>query len=149
MSALITNTNTKTGLPFGVISGKSLDGEILSDIIMAAETVVFDRERDEFAIELAEKVGPKSAEYDAELERFGDFFQCEEPCADVEFRGIHLHVSYLGGAPIIFSYDGPTQKVASYCSPCVPGAADLDSGKGELECHGIPSSWLYSEDSDA
>lgn len=149
MNAVITNTNTKTGLPLGVISGNSLDGEILSDIIMAAGNVVFDRERDEFSIELAEKVGVNSPEYDEGLEKFGDSFECQEPCADVEFRGIHLHVSYLGGAPIIFSYDGPTQKVASYCSPCVPGAADLDSGKGELECHGIPSSWLYSEDSDA
>lgn len=146
MNALITNTNTKTGLPFGVISGKSLDIEILEDILYAADIVAFERAREEFALELAEKVGPNSAEYDAELEKFGECWSCDEPEADIEVWGYHLHVSFLGGAPIIFSYDGPTQKVAAYCSPCVPGAADLDSGVGTIECHGIPATWLAEVD---
>ena len=51
----------------------------------------------------------------------------------------------LGGAPIVFSYDGPVTHVAAYCSPCVPGAADLNSGPGDIACHGVPEDWLEDD----
>ncbi len=149
MSALITNTNTKTGLPFGVISGNSLDPDILNDIIFSADIVVYERELDEFKVNLAETISPNSEEYELAVERFNDQFSCEEPSADICIQDITLHLTWLGGAPLVFSFDGPTQKVAAYCSPCVPGAADLDSGAGDIECHGIPADWLYVENADA
>ena len=82
---------------------------------------------------------------DAEAER-GEFDRNEEPGAEIVYEGITLNYSYLGGAPIVFSYDGPVTHVASYCSPCVPGAADLDSGPGDIACHGVPADWLREED---
>lgn len=81
---------------------------------------------------------------DAELDAFSDMYQ--EDCDTLEgvYDGVSYRISYLGGAGILWSLDGPLTCVRAFCSPCVPGAADLDSGfdpDGVL-CHGVPASWL-------
>ena len=36
-------------------------------------------------------------------------------------------ISYLGGAPLLWTYDSHYVTACEQCSPCVPGAGDLDS----------------------
>jgi hypothetical protein len=101
---------------------------------------------------------------DQELERFSDTFSCDEPVIEGKLDGVSYQVTWLGGAILVWSFDGPLAMVRSLCSPCVPGAADLDSGfvldeedtgndeeKQEIRKHGhlahaIPRSWLATNE---
>jgi hypothetical protein len=64
---------------------------------------------------------------------------------DPEFHGqpFHLMISYLGGAPLLWVLEGPVITKAKLCSPCVPGAIDLDSQDEDgVEGYGLPEGWL-------
>lgn len=88
-----------------------------------------------------------------ELQRFSDLCEIYEPHIEGEYEGITYQITWLGGAPLVWSFDGPTGWVESLCSPCVPGAADLDSGytlntesfsaeEGGHLAHCFPREWL-------
>lgn len=89
----------------------------------------------------------------------------EEPTIEGEYEGVKYHISWLGGAPILYVFEGPLGSAERLCSPCVPGAADLDSGfmyreaedggyvyqteevlPGENLCYCVPRDWLRKED---
>lgn len=155
------NTNPKTGLPFGVIAGQNLDPELLDALYVAASAQVYDRMFDERRTELRRDlydllpdavqfgwvVDQLSEVIDVQLEEEAESgaFGRDEPSAEIVYEGVTVIYSYLGGAPIVFSYDGPVAHVRSMCSPCVPGAASLDSGEGDIACHGLPEDWLSKE----
>ena len=151
------NKNPKTGLPLGVTSANRLHPEVADQLYMRASAKVYDQARAERYAQLTAELAnllPDVApcyreegiselvdlQIDAEAER-GDF-GIDEPSAEVVYEDITVFYSYLGGAPIVFSCDGPVTYVAAYCSPCVPGAADLNSGPGEIAYDGVPEDWL-------
>ena len=81
---------------------------------------------------------------DTWLERFSDCCQIEEPTIEGVYEGISYAILWLGGAPIVYITHSPhVVRVGSRCSPCVPGAGDLDSGLADdgYECYGIPPDW--------
>jgi hypothetical protein len=93
------------------------------------------------------------------VERENDF-QIDEPIIEGEYEGVKYRISWLGGAPLLWIIEGPVGFANSLCSPCVPGAADLDSGfeytdipvdeihaqhDGYL-CYVVPADWLRKED---
>jgi hypothetical protein len=93
-----------------------------------------------------------------ELEQFSDMCQIEEPTIEGKLDGVKYHISWLGGAPILFVFEGPLGCAENLCSPCVPGAADLDSGftlDTEFEedyvpdtgysCYCVPREWIDKE----
>ena len=135
------NYNSDTGLPYGVVQANSLQPDLLDELYFKASDIVQQKLLDEEAEIRAENGQDPDADWQDE---FLDGCTIDEPTAHFEYEGIHLQFSWLGGAPIVFSFNGPVQKVASYCSPCVPGAANLDSGEGDIECHGFPAEW-YAE----
>lgn len=156
------NTNPRTGLPFGVINGNSLHPEVLDALYMAASAQVYDcayRERKNDLRREVEDTFPNLCGVDWAEDQLNDLmdaqleseaecgaFGRDEPSAEVTYEGVTVHYGYLGGAPIVFSYDGPVTHVRSYYSPCCPGAVDLDSGPGDIACHGVPESWLDKEE---
>ena len=85
--------------------------------------------------------------------------QIEEPIIEGEYEGVKYHISWLGGAPLLWVFEGPVGYCNSLCSPCVPNAGDLDSGfelwddleegdwdgKG-FECYVVPRDWLRKGD---
>lgn len=93
---------------------------------------------------------------DSTLERFSDMCSIDEPTIEGVYDGVHYLISWLGGAPLLWITQGPTGWAKSLCSPCVPGAADLDSGyvvagddrMGQpdhgcyYECYVVPRDWL-------
>lgn len=50
-----------------------------------------------------------------------------EDCYDYEHGGFTYHLSCLGGAAMIWVFHGPYATYCRTCSPCVPGAGDLDN----------------------
>lgn len=98
---------------------------------------------------------------DQEMEQFSDTFSSDSDCIHVEgeHEGVRYMIGSLGGASLVWSINGPLGKVRSLCSPCVPGAADLDSGyilpdeKGYEEsdfshtAHTLPRSWFPTPES--
>lgn len=135
------NYNQETGLPFGVVSGNKLNPDLLDELYFAALGIEQTRLLDEEALARAENGQSLDEDWQDE---FLEGCCIDEPSAHFEHEGIHVQYSWLGGAPIVFSFNGPVQNVASYCSPCVPGAADLDSSLGDIECHGFPADWYES-----
>lgn len=134
------NFNSETGLPYGVVQGNNLNADLLDELYFKALAI----EEERLIEEEAEAMIAAGKTFDSAWQsEFLEDCTIDEPSAAFEYEGIHLQYSWLGGAPIVFSFNGPVQKVKSYCSPCVPGAADLDSGLGEIECHGFPKDWYW------
>lgn len=95
-----------------------------------------------------------------ELEKFSDMCQIDEPTIEGEYEGVKYRIDWLGGAPLLWVLEGPIGMAASLCSPCVPNAADLDSGftHGTVEdgvypptgyeCYVVPRDWLHNPTKD-
>ena len=65
---------------------------------------------------------------DSESTKFGEY---EDP--DYPGQPFHLMISYLGGAPLLWIFQGPVTMTSALCSPCVPGAVDLDYEEQRVE----------------
>lgn len=85
------------------------------------------------------------------LEKFSDMYQGDEATIEGTYQGTPYHITYLGGAPILYVVGGETGYAHRLCSPCVPGAADLDGGfseyfggsdGGQHHCYVVPLDWL-------
>jgi hypothetical protein len=158
----MTNFNEKTQLPYGVIAGASLHPDVQADLWDAAHGDELDHFEGQLR-SLCERYGYSEEQTDEIVEQwiaseYGvistddfdfDHGPSEEPCAQIVYEGVTLVISHLGGAMIVTSIDGPVCSVASMCSPCVPGAADLDSGYGSIRCHGVPFEWLSEDEPES
>ena len=124
------NYNPTTKLPYGCIALSELDDDVAQSLFVLAIDATIKEAREREGI-------PEDDDCD---------FDCEEPSAIVTLDGVTGWVFRLGGADLFLSIDGPPVKVRSMCSPCVPGAADLNSGKADqvtgYPCHGVPSDWM-------
>lgn len=93
------------------------------------------------------------------VERGRDQIQIDEAIIEGTYDGVTYRISWLGGAPLLSVFDGPQGVARSRCSPCVPGAADLDSGfllDDEMDpaadyshwtgCHCVPRSWMREDE---
>lgn len=82
---------------------------------------------------------------DAILEEFSETYQCDEPSIEGTYEGVKYRTFWLGGAMLLWVFHSPwVVSVRSACSPCAPGAGDLDSGlspNGYL-CYGVPDTWM-------
>jgi hypothetical protein len=90
-------------------------------------------------------------------------FQIDEPVISGTYQGVQYTISWLGGAPLLWVFEGPEGSANRLCSPCVPNAADLDGGfKLDAEtpidvdgypmedqegypCYCVPRDWLAKE----
>ena len=61
-----------------------------------------------------------------------------------EHEGVMYRTTWLGGAPMLCVFKSPYVTKCSVCSPCVPGAGDLDS-PGDYEAYGVPVTWLTED----
>lgn len=68
--------------------------------------------------------------------------EIDEPHIVGERDGVTYQITWLGGVALLWVLDGPTGLADRLCSPCVPNAADLDSGfVFEEERDGIDDGW--------
>lgn len=77
-------------------------------------------------------------------EQFAENYQGDEEVFEGELDGVQYRISWLGGAIIVFIAYSPVISKGRPCSPCVPGACDLDS-EGDYEGYGVPADWLAKE----
>lgn len=178
------NRNPQTGIRYGVISGNSLDPDVLNELfyganavnvteqdayaeakrlfsaeyndlvdqaeIAAAETDanMSDRDKEQFIerwFEDNDHINDHDEFVDRKMDRWGDQCSIEEPAIEGTYEGVEYTILWLGGAPLVYVTKGPMTYVRNCCSPCVPGAADLDSGfdpDGYL-CYSVPQDWVY------
>lgn len=84
-------------------------------------------------------------------------YYAEEPVIEGEYEGVKYQIDWLGGSPLLWVLEGPRGWARSLCSPCVPNAADLNSGfisdmsatsqhSSWHECYIIPWAWRRWED---
>lgn len=78
-------------------------------------------------------------------------FHIDEPVIEGEYEGVKYRIDWLGGAPLLWVFEGPVGRCNSLCSPCVPNAGDLDSGfiddemEAGYECYVVPRDWLRAD----
>lgn len=95
-----------------------------------------------------------SPDLDAYLERKMEWLELDidEPVISGEYQGVSYLITWLGGAPLLTVTDGPIGLAHELCSPCVPGAANLDGGWETEEfdagyvCYVIPRTWLFEQE---
>lgn len=62
------------------------------------------------------------------IDQFVESYMSDEPHIVGRYDDIEYQITWLGGAPLLWILDGPIGFARCLCSPCVPEAADLDSG---------------------
>lgn len=192
----MTNTNPSTGIRYGVISGNSLNPDVLHELMYGPNAVDMQYEqayaeakagahsRYDDAVEEAEiaasEVDPNMGGADREvfiekwldeagypedyvereLQEFADRYESDSFHYEGELDGVTYMVTTLGGAPLVWAIEGPVGVAERLCSPCVPNAADLDSGflmeaedeaglKGDCMyvSYVVPREWLAGDQS--
>jgi hypothetical protein len=65
-----------------------------------------------------------------------------------EIDGVKVSVSSLGGASLLWVLESPYTGLYRPCSPCIPGAGDLDSPDPDfgMQCYDTPPDWREQED---
>lgn len=85
-------------------------------------------------------------------------YAAEEPVIEGEYEGVKYRIDWLGGASLLWVFEGPVGFARSLCSPCIPNAADLGQGmvedpgwdedtfpeqfEGWYRSYVVPTSWL-------
>lgn len=147
------NTNTSTGIPFGYISAQALNPEVVMDLTLGPQATDLtwdefeDHHRGRINIEAAERGfehGSRDWENfcERELEKVLDDYSPVEPCIAGVLDGVSYRTSWLGGALNFWIFDSPvTTDKARRASPCVPGAAILDTLDGSEFGYDVPADW--------
>lgn len=174
--SLPTNVNLETGIAYGYISANSLHPDIVQDLQDNGTDVYYEDALKEAQRDAAEtKEAQDEAKADADdsqwdeldvdeifdrtlaylqanwsgskfEQKFNDDYQPDEPVHEGEKDGVKYRTSWLGGALNVWVFESPFTCKTVPCSPCVPGAGDLDNvGKGDYECYDVPPNWRDEE----
>lgn len=155
------NYNTQTGIPYGVISGNTVPG-LVDDIIThginldyqsweseTLEMLESARASDDPADSLLEVVGEYlNFDFTDDILDYGndeliglmaEYIDFDEPTYKWESGGYSYYLTWLGGGILVYVCDGQTIGKYDLCSPCVPGAGNLDSPNPDgIECYDVP-----------
>lgn len=161
---------TPDGIRYGVIAGNSLHPGVLDEMYCMASAKASERLEAERRKELhrilqvavfSDADAPDVdyiqdrvddiVHYTVEWECCGGLLNAEEPSALIVYDGCEIEFGYLGGVPLITIVSGPIGYGDALCSPCVPGAVDLDAGfstvdNGGHRCFIPPAEWLWNEE---
>lgn len=152
------NVNANTNIPYGYISSQALDPEIVDDLIYGfqARDRSFEAWCDEVTKEAttaAREVDPLMSDNDLDefvedyVEKAQEEYFNPEPLIEGEYKGVCYATSWLGGALNFFIFESPvTTDKARKASPCVTGAAILDTLDGDEFGYDVPADWRWKED---
>lgn len=141
----MSNYNEKTGIRYGVISARSLNQDLFCELLYTHGT----NETLKEAEEDHKKQARKDAQIfdDIDLAEFEENYECpdfdiDEPTYSGSYKGVEYAVTYLGGAQILWVFESPNTGCFDLCSPCVPGACNLDSPNPEGYLgYDVPADW--------
>lgn len=173
----MTNINPDTGIAYGYISANALHGDIVDELQMNGEDPhyagamkeaqrEFARNKDvqaEMAAEEELTLSDHDEDYAFENtlawlvenwegskyeQRFNDDYQPDEPIHEGTKDGVKYRTSWLGGALNVWVFESPYTGHFDACSPCVPGAANLDCPNPDgIEGYDVPPDWRDWRDS--
>lgn len=146
------NQNPTTGIAFGYIRADAIDSDLLHEITLIngkdltyegalAEYLAQQRTLHECSIDEGEIEPDEEFDENAATDKFNDECQCDEPIYEGEHEGVKYRTSWLGGAQHLWVFESPVVTKCRPCSPCVPGAGNLEN-VGDYEAYGVPTSWL-------
>ena len=149
------NTNSKTGIRFGVIAVNDLNSDVVEDLWYGygAVDLSYQAAMEELDAEIgweADRLietGELQAEdrdwyVDRETDKRRDDIQIDEPTIEGTYEGVQYQISWLGGAPLLFVFESPFKGRFQICSPCVPNAVSLESPSDVgAEGYDVPPDW--------
>lgn len=153
---MTTNVNPKTGIRYGLISANSLDSETVSNLQMSGTDLHYEEAKSDLWADIKRVCKDYMSDRDSDdvadqaIERMRDHFEQDEPVHefDVECPGygrVKGQTTWLGGALLLWIFESPFQTKANLCSPCVPGAGNLDSLNPDgYDCYDVPNDWRYT-----
>lgn len=155
---MVTNKHPTTGIAYGVIACQSLDDDLLHFLLYekgkdlsyeAACQEEIGRQEDAYH-EMLASMDPEyvdcmdPADFEPNLDNFDP--QIEEPIVEGEYQGVHYRTTWLGGAQLLWIFESPFTEECQPCSPCVPGAGNLDNpDPGGMETYSVPADWRRQE----
>jgi hypothetical protein len=154
------NYNPTTGIPYGVISGNNLP-ELLDDISRNGDSLSYAAWKQELEEKIKGAIVGAIDDFTCNAKTIADSldygeivdslldgglaedYQQEEEEFEYSYNTpqgkVSLLQGWLGGAPLVWVLDSPYYANCKGCSPCVPGAGDLDNPcENGLECYCLP-----------
>lgn len=168
------NVNVETGVAFGYVSASSLHPDLVNDLQMDGEEVYyaeavkeaqkeatqewFNKIEASGVLELDLVGGPDDlwnavgkhveANWSGSYweRRFNDNYQPDEPIHEGVKDGVKYRTSWLGGALNVWVFESPHIGRYQQCSPCVPGAGNLDNPDADgILAYDVPADWRDTE----
>lgn len=153
------NINPKTGIAYGLISSNVLYPDVVDALMYGPQAkdlsyeAWLDDVRDKISIEAAELgfvEGTTDHDWycDREEDMRTDFYPgTDETEVEGIYEGVEYTTCWLGGALNFWIFESPvTTDKARRASPCVPGAAILDTLDGSECGYDVPADWRWKED---
>jgi len=136
------------GIRYGYISARSLHPDVVDELCYGSQAT--DVYYEEACTELADAIRYAVSDFltrnqaqsliDDALEMFE--YEGEEPVHEGEYEGIKYRTSWLGGALNVWIFESPVTGLYQECSPCVPGAGNLDCPDEEgVLTYDVPKEW--------
>lgn len=157
------NYDPDTGIPYGTIYLHHLDSDLAQELWYThGEDISYKNALEELRAEVTRDVEDEygddesddrlseedmADEIDRRVETQSEFINIDEPTIEGEYEGVKYMISWLGGAPLLWVFRSPYTGSYAQCSPCVPGAGDLETpDEYGVVCYDIPPGWRRDED---
>lgn len=155
--ATVANINPETGIRYGIVAADSLDPDVVNELQMSGKDLHYEEAKSELwdAIKRVceDYMGDRDSDdvADQAVERMSEDWSDDEPVHSFDLQGVKGQTTWLGGALMVWCFESPHTGVFQLCSPCVPGACDLDSPVNPLRetighiGYTVPDDWLRKD----
>ena len=151
---MVANINPETGIRYGIIAANSLDPELVSELQMNGKDLHWEEALADLRKQIEHEVNQgvlaledADDEYAIREELLADDFYDDEPAHSFDVDGVKGQTTWLGGGLMVWCFESPHTGTFQLCSPCVPGACDLDSPVNPLRetighiGYDVPPTW--------
>lgn len=154
---MLQNVNENTGIRYGIISANSLHPDLVDTLMYGtnAKDVHFEEAKSELWADIKSTCKDYMSDDESDevadlaVENMSQNWQQDEPVFEGEHDGVKYRTTWLGGALLVFFLESPYTLRGDLCSPCIPGAVNLDSPNPDgFEGYAPPSDWFAEESSD-
>lgn len=142
----MTNTNPTTGIAYGYISSNALHPDTVHELMygMQADDLTYREAVAAHVASMRADADPSGDPFDEDAveQAFAESYEDYEPAISGTLEGVSYHTSWLGGALNFWILESPHTGLFAACSPCVPGAADLDHPNAfGIMGYDVPATW--------
>lgn len=127
------NVNPETGIRYGILAAHNIDQDWLWDMQNHGRDVHFEEAKAELWASIKRvckdymRDGDSDFVADQAVECLGENWEDDEPVYEFELQGVKGRTTWLGGAQMVWVFESPFTDTFKLCSPCIPGACDLNS----------------------